>query len=441
LTAEKKPAFIKKPRVSRFLLIVMVGAMITAIAYCGYKVHTLSHIQEQYRRDYTIVNSTSFGLLSVDVWRDEIIAAASVKIKEFRLTTSQNADLRKEIEQVLYGLVDHAFAVINKPQKSLGGKLKKFAVKALVNKKKVRDEVPGFSQKIMDEINKPSSYKRLQNIADTVLAQMGKDTYDSSMQAQRVIMDSIFNKYSVLNKPDFEKQNAIDQRYIEKQTYHFAFGMLGGILLIIFTWWLLRNRKELHVTLYFLSVISALILLIVGLTTTMIEIDARIKSMDFHLLGENISFQNQVLFFQSKSIVDVVLLLLRTGKIDSQIVGILILCFSVLFPFMKLLSTGIALISEDKWAKNKVVHYFAFESGKWSMADVMVVAILMTYIGFNGIVENALSDLDINDGTITSITTNNTSIQPGYIIFIGFVLYSFVLSAILKKITHQFKTQ
>ncbi|MDP9042875.1 MAG: hypothetical protein M3N30_12910, partial [Bacteroidota bacterium] len=67
---------------------------------------------------------------------------------------------------------------------------------------------------------------------------------------------------------------------------------------------------------------------------------------------------------------------------------------------------------------------------------VLVIAILMTYIGFNGIVNSTLSDLNLDNGTITSITTNNTSIQPGYIIFIGFVLYSFTLSAILKNITH-----
>jgi hypothetical protein len=418
-----------------------VSCIILAIGYCGYQVHTLSHTQEQYRKDYSIVNSTSFGLLSVDLWRDEIVAAASVKIKEFRLTPSQQADLKKEIEQILHGLVNHAFQEIDKPQKSLGGKIKKMAVKALVKKDNVQESVPGFSQKIMDEINKPSSYKRLRDIADTALAQMGKDTYDSSMHAEKVLMDSIYNKYGVTDKDAFENKNALEQTAVQKRTYAFAFGMLGGILLIVFIWWLLRNKRDLHVSLYFMSVISALILLVVGLTTTMIEIDARIKSMNFHLLGQNISFQNQVLFFQSKSIVDVVLLLLRTGKIDSQIVGVLIMCFSVLFPFLKLLSTGIALVSEEKWAKNKFVHYFAFESGKWSMADVMVVAILMTYIGFNGIVENSLSDLNINDGTITSITTNNTSIQPGYIIFIGFVLYGFLLSAILKRITHQFKTK
>ncbi len=423
---------------SILLLTVGVGLVLILAAYCGYRVYTLSRQQEQLKKDYSIVNSVSFGLLSVDLWRHQIVTAATVQVDEYRLTPSQVADLKKEIDRILHGLVDHAFVVLDKPQKSLGGKIKKMAIDALVNKRKLQEEVPGFSKKIMEELTRPSSYHRLANIADTAIAQMGRKTYDSSIAVTETLMDSVFRKYKVQNKNAFEKQNAADLIQVRRETYNYAFGILGCILVILALWWLLRNRPEFHLPLYLLSVLSALILLVVGLTTTMIEIDARIASMDFHLLGQDISFKNQELFFQSKSIVDVVVLLLKTGKIDAQIVGILILVFSILFPVMKLLSAGLSLMSEQRWAKNKIVHYFAFKSGKWSMADVMVVAILMTYIGFNGIVESTLSDLNLHTESITSITTNNTSIQPGYIVFIAFVLYGFVLSGILEKITNRF---
>ena len=145
---------------------------------------------------------------------------------------------------------------------------------------------------------------------------------------------------------------------------HWAFGMLGGVILILVLWWLVRNKPEVHSPLYVMSILSALILLVVGLTSTMIQIDARIANMDFHLLGENVSFKNQVLFFQSKSIVDVVHLLIQTGKVDSMIVGVLILVFSILFPVTKLLSTGIYMLDKRKWAKNKIIHYFAFRIRK-----------------------------------------------------------------------------
>jgi hypothetical protein len=419
-------------------LIAMVFVILLAESFCGFELHRLSGKQQQYKQDYSIVNSVSFGLLSVDLWRDQIITAASAEIKQYRLTPSQQADLQKEIESILHGLVDTAFAVINKPQRSIGGKIKKFAIKALVDQQNIQRQVPAYSHKIMTEVTKPSSYRRLQNIADTALYQMGKETYDSSMAITKHLMDSLFARYGVHDKISFETRNIATLQQIKKDSYAYCFGMLGCIVLILLCWVLFRNKPSLHIPLYMLSVVSALILLVIGLSTTMIEIDAQIASMDFHLLGQNVSFKNQELFFQSKSIIDVVMLLLRTGKFESQVVGVLILCFSVLFPFLKLLSTGLALLSEKKLAKNKLVQFFAFESGKWSMADVMVVAILMTFIGFNGIVDNTLSGLNMQNESITSITTNNTSIQPGYIIFIGFVLYGFVLSFILKKITKQF---
>ena len=383
-----------------------------------------------------IMNSVSFGLLSVDKWRDNLIAAAKSQVQNFQLTPQQKHDLKVEIEQILNGVVDKAVASIEKPSNNVGKKIKKLAFNALVDEKKLHQEVPAYAQKVIDEINKPSSYNRLKNIAQTELDSLGSKTYDSTKNAETHLMDSIFTKYGVPDKSAFDSESIRELERIRSQTQNWAFGMLAGVVLILLTWWLARNTPSVHVPLYALSLLSALFLLAVGLTSTMIQIDARISSIDFHLLGQNVSFKNQVLYFQSKSIVDVVNILIQTGKIDTVAVGVLILIFSIVFPITKMIASGIYMLDKRKWAKNKIVNFFAFESGKWSMADVLVIAILMTYIGFNGIVNNSLSDLNIDNGTITSITTNNTSVQPGYIIFIGFVLYSFALSYILQNISH-----
>jgi hypothetical protein len=427
----------KNTALHRILLIAGVAVLLAIEVLCGLKVHDLSARQKDYKLDYAFVNNVAYGLLSVDVWRDQIVSAASAEIRQYRLSPEQQKELRKEINQLLNTLVAHSFEIINRPQKSIGGKLRKLAVKTFVDREKIETQVPGFTQKLMDEITKPATYRQIAKLADTALAQMGKHAYDSSVAATKHLMDSVYNKYGVTDKASFEKINAAGLDQIHKDTYNYAFGMLGCVVAILLLWIVLRNKKNLHVSLYMLSVVSAMILLVVGLTTTMIEIDARISKMDLHFLDKDISFRDQGLFFQSKSIIDVVMLLLHTGKLDSQVVGILIMIFSVVFPFMKLGATGISLVSEHKWAKNKFIHYFAFNSGKWSMADVMVVAILMTYIGFNGIVHTTLSGLPA-DSHVTTISTDNTSVQPGYIIFIAFVIYGFVLSAILKKITRRF---
>jgi hypothetical protein len=245
----------------------------------------------------------------------------------------------------------------------------------------------------------------------------------------------MYKKYHVNSSDEFNNKLNQDLSDIRITTYGYSFAMLGCIIVVLGIWWLLRKRVDLHATLFILSLLFAFILLMVGLTAAMIEVDARIKSLTFTLLGERVVFKNQVLFFQSKSILDVVKVLVSQPKLDSILVGILILVFSIFFPCMKLISTGIHLLSKRKIAENKVIKYFAFKSGKWSMADVMVIAILMTYIGLNGILESQLANLNIHSDFLTTITTNNTALQPGYIIFVGFVIYGLVLSTILKYIT------
>jgi hypothetical protein len=421
----------------KFILIVSISILLIISGFCGYKVHTLSVQEKQVKTDYSIVNNISFGLLSVSQWRDQVVSIVSDQIEKFEFTNSQEADLQKEIEQILNSLISKAIGIINKPQRSFGGKLKKFVFKTFVDTTDLREQVPVFAKQIIEQIKKPANKEKIKNIAQDKLQELGQQTYDSSAHEIQSVTDSIFNKYHVQDSGSFEKATTDLLTILRRQTYNYAFSMIASTIVILILWWVLREKPELHRTLYIFSVLSALILLLVGLTTTMIELDARIKFIDFRLIGATISFKNQVLFFQSKSIIDVVRVLIDTGKWDMIIVGILILCFSVFFPFAKLISACIHLLGNKKYATNKFISFFAFKSGKWSMADVMVVAIMMTYIGFNGVVESQLSDLNIHNDTITSITTNNTSLQPGYIVFVGFVVYGLILSQILKKITNK----
>lgn len=422
------------------LLIAGVSLLLGLASWCGYEVHTLSQRQEQVKTDYSTINNITFGLLSVSAWRDRIVEIVDQRMRHFSLTPGQKTALRNEISQVLHSLIDKMIAVVEHPQKTPKGRLRKLAFNTFVNRDKLYQLVPVFTNDIMHEIEKPTSKQRISQLLKSKLQQWEKSTYDSSRDLEGKVIDSLMALYNVRNITDFNRVSHADLSRLRRTTYHFAFGLLSCIVLILSLWWLLRNKTELHATLYILSILSAMILLLVGLTTTMIEIDARIRFLDFHLLGEDVTFRNQVLFFQSKSIVDVVKILLQTGKYDAVIVGMMILCFSIFFPISKLLSAGIYLLSSKPWVKNKVIIFFAFKSGKWSMADVMVVAILMTYIGFNGIVDSELSGLNTQTATLTSITTNHTSLQPGYIVFTGFVLYGLILSQILKTITNYHQT-
>ena len=82
------------------------------------------------------------------------------------------------------------------------------------------------------------------------------------------------------------------------------------------------------------------------------------------------------------------------------------------------------------------MRFLALESSKWSMADVMALAIFMSFVAFNGLVANAMDGVK-GTGVELAIPTDSSKILPGYHLFIGFCLASLFLS---KKLERGIKT-
>ncbi|WP_246269389.1 paraquat-inducible protein A [Pedobacter panaciterrae] len=422
--------------VPRLLLILGLAIFLCGEGYFGYQLHKLSGQQEEIKQDYSDVNNITLGVFSVEQWRDKVAGIVNHQIRDFTLTPKQKKELRKEVEQIILALIDKAEALVNKPKKTIDGKIKKFVIKTFVNTDKIREQVPGFATEILAKAYNPANKKQLSKMAMSKFDALERAEYlDSTVAATKAATDKVYKRYNVNSTEELNDKLISSLSRIRTATYNYSFAMLGCIVVVLSLWWIFRKRVELHATLFIMSLMFAFILLAVGLTASMIEVDARIKSLDFVLLGEHVTFENQVLFFQSKSILDVVKVLIAQPAVDSVLVGILILVFSILFPVMKLSATGIHLLSKRKIAENKIIKYFAFQSGKWSMADVIVIAILMVYIGLNGLLDSQLRSLNIKSDDLTVLTTHNTALQPGYIIFISFVLYGLILSTILKYIT------
>lgn len=415
------------------MLILFCGTLLVTAGWSGYQVHELSHERAQIKKDYSVLNNITYGLLSVNAWRDHIIRVVTRRIDDFEFTKAQEKALNSEISSILHAVINKADSMLSKKQKTIGGKLKKFVIRSLISEDKLHAQVPVFAQTIVNEIKKPKNKERLKFLVQSKMEQFGAITYDSLNDVNRIAL--IIKKYDAVDVADFNLTCQASLQGLQERTYFFTFVILAIMIMFLVIWWLLRHQKTLYTPLFVISVLLALTVLFVGLTTPMIEIDARIKEMTFVLLGENISFHDQVIFFQSKSIVDVVQILVQTGKFDSAFVGILILIFSIVFPIGKLTATKLYLLGNEKWRANKVIQFFAFKSGKWSMADVNVVAIFMAYIGFKGILDSQLENLNMKTDSLASISTNATSLQPGFILFVAFVLFGLILSTILQKIT------
>lgn len=435
MTTQQQNTSVRKFGLPHIILVAGLSLLLCGEAYFGYRVQSLSSQQEQIKEDYSMANNITFGLFSLDEWRDKIVAVVNGHVSDFHVTRAQKKALQVQVEQQLHSLIAKTVADINKPQKSLGGKLKKLAFNTMVNPEDVQALVPSFAKTIIDKVSSPSSQKRLKNIATSKIGQLKQQTYDSTNVVYAGVTKHLYNKYHVANLKSLNANIHTQLVSIRTVTYNYAYAMVGCVLFALGLWWLMNKHVYLHTTLFVMSLLFALILLIVGITASIIEVDARIQTFNFMLLGEKVSFDNQVLFFQSKSILEIVQVLLKQSKPDAIVVGILILVFIIILPVIRLVAKGIHILSPKKVAENSVVTYLAFDAAKWDMADVMIVGILMTYIGLNGILQSQLSNLNIHNGFLTTMTVNNTSLQPGYFIFVGYVVFATILSYILKRIT------
>jgi len=423
----------KYKRLYQFLLVLALTPVLIYAAWCGFNIHKYSHERAQIRKDYSELNNIQYGLLSVDAWKENIFDIVDTQIQQFEFSEQQEDTLKKELNKVLGALVNKAERVATKKQTTLKGKITKFAVKNFVDVDAYKKRVPEFSQTIIEELKKPGSKDRLRFLAQNKLKEFAAKTHDSIDNTAK--LQAILDKYHAASIQEFNKKIDTKINSLQVKTYNYTFILIGCLTLFLLLWIVYRNRRNMYTPLFTMSVLMALITLIIGLGAPMIEIDARIKELSFELIGKHLIFNDQVIFYQSKSIIDVVHILITNGKADSIFVGILILIFSVIFPITKLLSTKIYLLGNEKWKKNKVIYFFAFKSGKWSMADVMVVAIFMAYIGFKGILDNQLKHLNLKTKSLETIATNETSLQPGFILFIAYVIFGLILGVILKKIT------
>lgn len=195
------------------------------------------------------------------------------------------------------------------------------------------------------------------------------------------------------------------------------------------------TKRTLTTAMFWLLALTLMILLSTGVTTPMIDMEAKIKTFKFMLFDHPVEFHDQVLYFQSKSIQDVFWIMIRHKDFEMKVVGVLMVCFSIVFPACKLLSSLIYFYNPRRLRENQLISFFVKKSGKWSMADVLVVAIFMAFIGFNGIINSQMEDLRTTGEAVNVLTTNGTNLQPGFYLFLTYTLLAMFFSGFLTRRT------
>ena len=337
--------------------------------------------------------------------------------------------LRKHIEAVLSLIIDEVDQKIKEANSSSSeGMIKQAFIDMFISVEDIKKGIPKYADAIIGEMTKSGTKKQLKVILLKKLHQYSNETFDTQnkLQISHILLQTgskdIESARTYLNKAISGNSNLIFKEAILLIILSVILFLMSGF-----------SKKPLAPSQYILLVLSLILLLTAGITTPMIDLEATISHLGFVLVGHSIQFDNQVLYFQSKSILNVFWILISNQDIPMKFVGVLLITFSIFFPLLKIISTFAYYYNYHQSRENPVIKFFVLKSGKWSMADVMVVAIFMAYIGFNGIITSEFDQLRTAGQQLDMITTNGTSLQPGYYLFLAYCLLGLFLSEFITR--------
>ena len=391
------------------------------------RVIVLARQNQLLKIDLAEINHIRYGLLNVSEWSDQIADVMTAKINEFEITPDNRDQFQKSIENVLYELIDDVEDIMEERTSGAFKGVKRWVAGFAIDVEQLRDSVPSFASTVIDELNSPETRAELKMFVLGKLDQFSQDTYNEDKME---LFETLLMKYGCEDKQAC--QNILYDLIDEKQdAINYRIMMILFMVLLIFLFNLLaRGMDRLQAP---MLILSSFCLLLGGITMPMIVLEARIDLLLFKLLGQDVMFRDQIIFFQSKSITNVVRILMDDGSLQMILVAVLIFSFSIIFPSLKLISSYIYSINLFNWKDTPLIRFFVIKSGKWSMADVMVVAFFMAYIGFNGVVSSQLDSIGRNAQSFEIFTTNGTQLLGGFYLFLAFCISSLILSEILTR--------
>jgi len=399
------------------LIVCLTGILASSIS-----VYRTESQMRELQAELIELSMVKYGIFSVDEWEAKLSQIVVKRLNEFELKEQKESELRETITNFLHDAVD---ALEESFYERNSGSLKGFLKGGVASITDVfgvmRDDIPLLTDSIIAFINDP---KNKELAKDFLLEKMEEYTDKTFSEIDYTIYNKILEKHNASDKNSARLiiNTKIELLKQQELPYIIFLFVMIGILIVGIIASSSINRKEF----LFLTLICS-VLLSVGLLLPMINIDARISTMEMQLMGETIIFSDQVLYFKSKSILEVVWVMLQNTKPDVMAVGLLVLSFSVLFPVSKLTASVFYLYS-DKLRNSSAVQFMVFKTAKWSMADVMVVAIFMAYIGFSGIISDQLQGLENITDYVDLVTTNASSLQIGFYLFTSFAVMSLLVS-------------
>jgi hypothetical protein len=418
------------PRGIDYRLLAGAILLMVAIACTWLTIDTLS-ARRKLRTEMAEISHVRYGMLNPDQWLVTIVPILEARIDALDLTAADRASLRPAVEHALYRLLDEVKATAGAKKPPGGGAggfpVQGNAMMANLVVGALRPHVPEYATVVLAELGKPETLNAVKKKLKNTLADGAKNTF---AHVDMRWYDYILKKHECADAGACQKLLGAEIAALESRVAYDYLAVLGSSLLAFVL--LMTGRRVLRRSGTVVLLLFCIVLLAGGVFTPMVEVEARIARVGMTFWGQPVTFTDQVLYFQSKSVLEVFRALIDVGRPEMWLVGVLVLMFSVIFPVMKIFTLTLGLYRPAMLRENRLARFLGLESSKWSMADVMALAIFMTYVAFNGLLISSLGALR-ETGAQLVIPTDGSKVLPGYYLFIGFCLASLFLSKKLER--------
>jgi hypothetical protein len=388
--------------------------------------------RRDFRTDLAELEHVRYGLLSADQWRAIIGPILNAQVDKLDLK-GQTKNLRPMVEHSLNSLLDNIKQQMSapKPANSRAPAAPGFANPMIVNViiNALRPHVPEYTNVVLAELAKPQNQKAFRESVRSVISDAVKNTFGT---VDMTTYSAILRRYGCSNTTACEEmlRNRIQEADAQLTTYYLIVLSSAALGFILLT----AGRQALSRPAVVALMLFCIAMLVGGVLSPMLEVEVRITRLDATLLGSPIEFREQSLYYRSKTVLEVSRSLFEMHRPAMSLVAVLVILFSVVFPALKMLALSVSVIRPSLLRDSRTVKLLAFELSKWSMADVMVLAIFMSFVAFNGVIESGVGGMRSAPAVQQLvIPTNSSTILPGFYLFIGFCLASIYLSKKLER--------
>lgn len=422
----------------RQVIIVILSVLLVLGSYRAFLLASKYKELKAYKEDLAEINKINYNLFNLQLWKQEALKVFENRIASFEISPKAYDQVEKELEKYLRN-INRDYIENGKIFKKIfedaekDPKINKFILKmikenapAQIQALNIPKFIPSMAVQLAGELKKQEPQLR-----DIMRAELKKIIKDEDLNLYRDPRRKIFEKYS---QPDIMATNSFLSKMIDENEkiidteVKITYSILMGIFLMS---WILMGYLG-TIPAVTMITLDSIVLLILGVNLPMIDIEAVLNAFTINLLGTEMGFERQYMYYQSKSILDVTNTLIQSGGWDLKLVGWMVLCFSVIFPLIKLILSGFYLYS-SRVRNSLLARNIIFYLGKWSMADVFVVALFMAYIGFYGIMSSQLNSIAHNKGGFAVETINNSGLAPGALFFTTYCVLSVIVGILINK--------